>query len=369
MPNDQDALTTGVLLLGGGAAGYAAGRWIAARVLNADADARPAHARSIAAPATAASSPAASPPLAAPREATYVPPRVTSSAHASAPLVPLRSVPAQASGSGPPERAQPIDPYADIAPNTKAMPIVSTPTPVASMAPDLPTGPLIKPSQVSGTAPSRIPSTAPRAQTGPITMPSQTADPSTSSPLTRRFDPVFERYRGALPIEYLRALVERESSGQPAARTGSAIGLMQIIPVVLDDYNKRHGTTYKREHLVDPATNVAIGCELLRFIIESYRRNHPRIPNLQPGWDNPRFAELLTFGWNAGFSEAGGVGRVVRHLAALGAIDITIDLVHAHARTAGASKHLSNPAKVRWCKSLVALYMRERAITQPARLA
>lgn len=181
----------------------------------------------------------------------------------------------------------------------------------------------------------------------------------------RRFDPVFERYRGTLPIEYVRALVERESNGHPLTQTGSALGLMQIVPVVLVDYNKRHGTLYQREHLYDPSINVAIGCELLRLIVNSYARNHSRIRNLQADWNNPRFVELLTFGWNAGYSEAGGVGRVARYLEGVGAADMTIDQVSAHARLAGASKHLSNPAKVAWCKGVVALYLRERALARP----
>ena len=70
---------------------------------------------------------------------------------------------------------------------------------------------------------------------------------------------------------------------------------------------------------------------------------------------------IVTLGWNAGYSEAGGVGRVARYLERLGIVDITIDLVHKYARAAGATKHLANPAKVRWCKSVVALYLRERA--------
>lgn len=187
-----------------------------------------------------------------------------------------------------------------------------------------------------------------------------------TKPRVRRFDPVFDRYRGDLPIEYVRALVERESDGQPKARTGSAIGLMQIVPVVLADYNKRHGTTYGSEHLTDPAINVAIGCELLRLIVASYRRHHPRIASLQADWNNPRFVELLTLGWNAGYSEAGGVGRVARYLERLGAVDIDIDQVSAHAKHAGATKHLSNPAKVAWCKGVVALYQRERALARAA---
>lgn len=177
---------------------------------------------------------------------------------------------------------------------------------------------------------------------------------------------MFDRYRGALPIEYVRALVERESDGHPSVRAGSAVGLMQIVPVVLADYNKRHGTEYRRDHLVEPSINVAIGCDLLRLIVESYRKNHPRIVALQADWSSVRFVELLTFGWNAGFSEAGGVGRVARYLENLGASDISIDQVSDHARLAGASKHLSNPAKVRWCKGVAALYARERTRSEYA---
>ena len=185
----------------------------------------------------------------------------------------------------------------------------------------------------------------------------------------RRFDPVFDQYRGGLPIEYVRALVERESDGLPNVRAGQAVGLMQIVPVVLADYNKRHGTAFTSDDLMRPAINVRIGCELLHLIISSYRTHHPRIATLQPDWGNPAFVALLTLGWNAGFSEAGGVGRVARYLEQIGASEITIDQVAAHAKLAGASRHLQNPAKVAWCKGVVALYQRERAATASMRSA
>src|SRR6266545_3557950 len=116
---------------------------------------------------------------------------------------------------------------------------------------------------------------------------------------------------------------------------------MQIIEVVRRDYNLAHETRYERTDLLDPEVNVAIATWLLRRIIASYARHHPNVPNLHADWDNPRFAEILTFGWNAGWSEAGGVGRVVRYVEGQGTTDITIDLVHENARAAGASRHLS----------------------------
>ncbi|HEX5062379.1 MAG TPA: transglycosylase SLT domain-containing protein, partial [Kofleriaceae bacterium] len=302
-----------------------------------------------------------------------------SSSSAPAATLPIRSM--RSLAAGPSGDMRPIDPYADATPSLTVAPtrpastsLVTTPTTSSVPTTD---GPITMPSQLVLTSTPIAPTsatgttcpcpttppigvTAPHA-TSPAT-PTPSATPSASfatSPRVRRFDPVFERYRGSVPIEYVRALVERESSGNYLTQTGSALGLMQIVPVVLDDYNKRHGTPYQREHLFDPSINVAIGCELLRLIIDNYRKHHPRIANLQGNWSNPRFVELLTFGWNAGYSEAGGVGRVARYLEGLGAVDITMDQVSAHAKLAGASKHLSNPAKLTWCKSVVALYLRE----------
>ncbi len=351
MSNDDHTFGAALTLVVGGAAGYAAGRWIvdpwlASRVGHPVANATPR--RSLAA----------------------------------GPIDPY---------SGPSGAMTPIDPYADSSSSMfVAAPSVVTTTvtpqpemPVVSM-PTQPDGPITSPSQVDSSlaAPALtdvlpsavvIPLTPPSAS--PITPPPKVTPPPSSSGKfatsagVRRFDAVFERYRGSIPLAYVRALVERESDGRSAVRTGSAVGLMQIVPVVLADYNKRHGTTYQTENLVEPATNVAMGCELLRLIVTSYRKNHPRVPNLQPDWNNPRFVELLTFGWNAGFSEAGGVGRVARYLEQLGATDITLDQLSAHAKLAGASKHLSNLAKVAWCRSVVVLYQRERALMAPMTLA
>jgi soluble lytic murein transglycosylase-like protein len=330
MSNDDNTFGSMLALAVGGAAGYAAGRWIVEPWL-ASRPARP----------------------------------------------PLKAGTAPRGLAGPSGEMQPIDPYGD-----EPGPVAPAPSSVAMPPID---GPITSPSQVDPTlvgpartsapattsivvttpAPPTSTAIAPAVPIAPAPLPSSSGKFATSAGV-RRFDPVFDRYRGSLPLAYVRALVERESDGRPAVRTGSAVGLMQIVPVVLVDYNKRHGTTYRSEQLVDPATNVAMGCELLRLIVESYRKNHPRIPNFQTDWNNPRFVELLTFGWNAGFSEAGGVGRVARYLEQVGAVDITLDLVTAHARLAGASKHLSNPAKVAWCKSVVALYQRERALAQPS---
>jgi hypothetical protein len=196
----------------------------------------------------------------------------------------------------------------------------------------------------------------------PVSSPTQVDGPAG---LSREFDPVFDRYREAIPVEYLRALAMRESGMNPSERSGPAWGLMQIVEVVRRDYNRKHRTRYTRADLQDASVNVAMCCWLLREIIAGYQRNHPDVPNLRADWSNPRFVELLTFSWNAGFSEAGGVGRVLRYLKKQRRADLigalTIDVVHEHAAAAGASRHLQNAKKVAWCKTVVQLYESERS--------
>ncbi len=180
---------------------------------------------------------------------------------------------------------------------------------------------------------------------------------SVSSP----FDSLFSRHGRGIPVAYLRSLAKRESNLNPAERSGPAWGLLQVIEVVRRDYNERHGTRFRRLDLLEPKTNIVIASDLLRRIIASYARNHPSVPNMQQRWNNRRFVELLTFGWNAGYSERGGVGRVARYLEGRGqGSRIDIDSIHQSARAAGASRHLSNARKVAWSKGVAWLYSRER---------
>ncbi len=399
MSNDDNAFTSAVWLVAGSAAGYAAGRWLVMPWLATRPSAKVLP-RASSSGALVARPAVATRPVATTRPGRTLNAGPSGSAMPIDPYGPAVIDVGASRYAGPSGEMRPIDPYAD----TPSFASVVASTPLAPTAPGAPS------IAVSSTTPpaASIPIVAPTTVDGPITMPSQVAMPSgpitspsqivevstrpaselsasaprpastaipvetttsqapnqafATKPRVRRFDPVFEKYRGRLPIEYVRALVERESDGNPTARAGSAFGLMQVTPVVLADYNKRHGTAYTRELLLEPATNVAIGCELLRLIVASYGKHHARLATLREDWANPRFVELLTFGWNAGFSEAGGVGRVARYLEGLGAVEVDIDQVSAHAKLAGASKHLSNPAKVAWSKGVAALYRRERAL-------
>lgn len=189
--------------------------------------------------------------------------------------------------------------------------------------------------------------------------------PATNRLAPRTFDQFFMKYGQGIPVPYLRALALRESDMNPRSSSGPAWGLLQVIEVVREDHNQRTGSRYTRQDLLDPAINVTIAASALATIIRSYAQHHPRISNLQANWNNSKFVELLTFGWNAGWSERGGVGRVATYLEQRGVLDQTIEIVHKTSSAAGASPHLANAQKVAWSKSVAAQFARELAAEQP----
>jgi len=204
---------------------------------------------------------------------------------------------------------------------------------------------------------------SPPVETRPVSMPAA-RPPARSERIKlapRSYDALFAEYGNGIPVAYLRALAWRESSMNPRSNAGPAWGLLQVVEVVRKDYNQRHGTNYERRELLDPAVNIAIASDVLARIVDGYARFHPEAINLQADWSNPLFVELLTFGWNAGFSERGGVGRVANHLTRRGFDDFTIDDVFGAAKQAGVSPHLSNPKKVAFSKGVTTQYLRERA--------
>jgi hypothetical protein len=175
--------------------------------------------------------------------------------------------------------------------------------------------------------------------------------------LPSTYDSIFQKHAGRLPVAYLRALGKRESDLNPRSSDGAAWGLLQVIPAVLKSYNERHGTSHNREELLNPDTNVQIAADLLNRIVVAFGKHPSR--NLKENWANPEFVKLVTAGWNSGYSEAGGVGRVADYLEQRG-IPVTHDSVFKHAGSAGATEHLSNPAKQSWQRGVAALYFTQR---------
>jgi len=151
----------------------------------------------------------------------------------------------------------------------------------------------------------------------------------------------------------MKALTKNESGFNPSDTSGPAWGLMQLVETVRNGYNDRHGTNYSRNDLLSPDTNVKIASDLLNRIVIAYGK-HPD-PNMKENWHNPEFVKLVTAGWNSGYSEGGGVGKVAKYLEAKG-IPVTHDNVFEFADDAGATKHLSNPQKKAWQQKVASTF-------------
>lgn len=142
----------------------------------------------------------------------------------------------------------------------------------------------------------------------------------------------------------------------PGDTSGPAWGLMQITEVV------RQGQTASRNDLLDPEVNVRIGTGLLKRIVDAYGKH--RDLNMKKDWGNPEFVNLVLAGWNSGYSEGGGVGKVASYLESRG-VPVTHDNVFKFAAAAGATSQLQKPGKQAWQKSVTDLYFRQPDALSP----
>lgn len=181
-------------------------------------------------------------------------------------------------------------------------------------------------------------------------------------PLPTNWDSLFSKYRGVLPVPFMRALSKRESNLNPNEAVAPAYGLMQVVPTVRESWNKRTGDSWTQNDLLNPDLNVRMAADLINRIVKAYNKHSD--PNMKADWGNPEFVNLVVAGWNSGYSEAGGVGRVAKYLESKG-IPVTHDNVFKYASAAGATRHLQNPQKQAWQKSVTNLYFHQPDALSP----
>lgn len=101
---------------------------------------------------------------------------------------------------------------------------------------------------------------------------------------------VFVKFAHAENIN-MQKIMHIESAGNPTAvsRAG-AIGLYQIMPVVLQEYNQFHGQKYTRKNLYNPEINTKIANWYINF----------RIPQLLQHYKKPDTVENRLKCYNAG---------------------------------------------------------------------
>lgn len=183
-----------------------------------------------------------------------------------------------------------------------------------------------------------------------------------ASILPTTYDDVFQRKGMYFPIQFLRALAKKESDFKAENTKGGAWGLLEVTPTVVADFNKRHGTSLTMKDVLIPEINVQLAVETLDRIVRSYAANHPRTRNLRMDWANPEFVNLLVLGWNNGYSEEHGVGRVIDYLERNGH-SVTASNVVKYANAAGAVPWIAQRG-AGWAKSVTRLFYDDLAASR-----
>jgi hypothetical protein len=177
--------------------------------------------------------------------------------------------------------------------------------------------------------------------------------------ISAAWDPLIARYAGNVPLAFIRALIHGESGGDPTRENPNshAAGLLQITEIVRRDWNAAHpGAPVARADLFEPEINIRIGAALLNRIVQVYAHHS----TMQPDWSSRRYPELVVLGWNAGYSDRGGVGLAVSALeeAGAGPGDVTVDTVAATAaRLPGASRFVSQASRIAYAKAVAEAYL------------
>jgi len=183
--------------------------------------------------------------------------------------------------------------------------------------------------------------------------------PSKKRSTSSRFDSIFLEEGRGVPVPFLRALARRESNMNPKEQKGPAWGLMQvgISPAagdVLKSYNKRRGTSYTPQDMLNPILNVRVASDLLARIVRLYEAL-----GLVQDWENANYVGLVVAGWNSGYSQKAGTARAIKAIKARGE-SLTLDAVYREAeRDPEITRHLRNPKKQKWQRSVVASFFDE----------
>jgi hypothetical protein len=183
------------------------------------------------------------------------------------------------------------------------------------------------------------------------------------------YDAIFAELAPTIPVAFVRRLAYEESRLNPRSDDGGAKGILQITPIVVDDYQAARGLSpgvrieKKRGYrwldysgLLEPRLNV----KMANFTFDTIKRSYALHPWGGADWSSPLWVSLFVFGWNAGYSNGGGVGRAASRIEARGEV-VTVDSVRAEAaRSPGVIvEKLGTERAANWAKLVARRYFED----------
>ena len=98
---------------------------------------------------------------------------------------------------------------------------------------------------------------------------------------TSRYDYLISRgaVKYSLDFHLVKSLIYEETWFNRYARgKAGEMGLMQITPMALDDYNRSKNVSFTPQDLLDPELNIEVGCWYLRNCIDRYKDFEDPLP-------------------------------------------------------------------------------------------
>ncbi|MBI4482999.1 MAG: lytic transglycosylase domain-containing protein [Acidobacteria bacterium] len=98
---------------------------------------------------------------------------------------------------------------------------------------------------------------------------------------TTRYDPLIDRVSREFQLDFwlVKSLIYEESWYDARARgEAGELGLMQVMPGVAQEFSQETGRGLSEEALLDPETNLRVGCWYLRQSLEKYKGYSDPLP-------------------------------------------------------------------------------------------
>ena len=137
--------------------------------------------------------------------------------------------------------------------------------------------------------------------------------------ISNKYDNIFEKFRGTIPLSYLRALAFSQSNLNAAKSFKGAAGLFMISDAALRAYDKKYpiaatnqSIERKSSDLADPILNTRIAVWILGNIIKYFSTHYPK--TMSENWNDPTYAAVVTLAFNVGYTEPQGIGAAIKAL-------------------------------------------------------
>jgi hypothetical protein len=172
----------------------------------------------------------------------------------------------------------------------------------------------------------------------------------------RNFDSTFEKYRGSIPLEYLRALAIVSGGGEfkPNNSSSDAAGLFMISPGALAAYGTSVGRTYRPTDLADIQLSTQVVVWLINNVKNYFSLNYPK--SLGENWEKPNYVAVVTLGFKVGHSENGGVGDAAKIIESLYPEKMSVDSIAEVAKLKGHASYIYSPKWTSFAKDVANLY-------------